>query len=58
MIVLTTQGPRSKFFEWGGGGGYIFLAPLFLLNYVFFNLFIYSSSLCAVPATMKFGPLL
>ena len=36
MIVFTTQGPRSKFLsEEGGRGGYIFLAPLFLLNYVF-----------------------
>ena len=48
MIVLTTQGPRNKFLS-EEGGGTIFLASLFLLNYVLFNVFIYSPSLWAGP---------
>ena len=38
-MIVTTQGPRSKFLSGGGGGG-LFLAPLFLSNYFLFNLFL------------------
>ena len=63
-MIVTTQGPRSKFLSGGGGG--LFLAPLFLSNYFLFNLFLLlqkngggtkappstpSPSLWAVPAT-------
>ena len=37
---MSSKGPRSKFLEWGGGGG-LFLAPLFLLNYFLLNLFLF-----------------
>ena len=37
-MIVTTQGPRSKFLSGGGGG--LFLAPLFLSNYFLFNLFL------------------
>ena len=36
-MIVTTQGPRSKFLSGGGG---LFLAPLFLSNYFLFNLFL------------------
>ena len=56
---MLNQGPHSKFLS-GGGGGRLFLAPLFLLNYFLFNLFLFlqtpppSPSLCAVPVnTLK-----
>ena len=37
-MIVTTQGPRSKFLSGGGGG--LFLAPLFLSNYFLLNLFL------------------
>ena len=60
---MLNQGPRSKFLSGEGGG--LFLAPLFLLNYFLFTLFLFlqnsgggpkppSPSLCAVPVnTLK-----
>ena len=36
LLDLLYQGPRSKFLSGGGGGG-LFLASLFLLNYFLFN---------------------
>ena len=41
-----------------GGGGLFFFGSVIFFKLCFFNLFIYSSSLCAVPATMRFGSLL
>ena len=35
LLDLLYQGPRSKFLSGGGGG--LFLASLFLLNYFLFN---------------------
>ena len=35
LLHLLYQGPRSKFLSGGGGG--LFLASLFLLNYFLFN---------------------
>ena len=56
---MLYQGPHSKFLS-GGWGGRLFLAPLFLLNYFMFNLFLFlqspppSPSLCTVPVnTLK-----
>ena len=37
---MLNQGPRSKFLSGEGGGG-LFLAPLFLLNYFLFTLFLF-----------------
>ena len=37
-MIVTTQEPRSKFLSGGGGG--LFLVPLFLSNYFLFNLFL------------------
>ena len=36
---MLNQGPRSKFLSGEGGG--LFLAPLFLLNYFLFTLFLF-----------------
>ena len=51
-MIVTTQGPRSKFLSGGGGGG-LFLAPLFLSNYFLFNLFLLLQKMgfWAVPVT-------
>ena len=50
-MIVTTQGPRSKFLSGGGGG--LFLAPLFLSNYFLFNLFLLLQKMgfWAVPVT-------